>query len=332
LGFVKTKPNKVVDFLHKTLSIKPNAVWKARDFSALALAAAGRNAYIETMNNDSMPNSDTLHYRIEQDTTVDTLREGFLELTRRQMRKLKGKHALVIIDYTYEQFFGKAKTAWVHGYKPAKGSRGCFKMLALSVVVGDERFFLYAKPVSLISDEALELLQALAYVEELGIRVRMVLIDRGFAASAENIAVLQDAGVKYLGLYPKRKNIKRIIQDMKRAYKNCKFRIKGVPTRLVIGKMSEEFAWVFVTNLPRREFLAYLRLYKRRWNIETGFRVHDEAQIRTKSIDIRVRFFLFLVALVLYNAWKKLGMPTSFKRFVIVQERGVINAKEQKPT
>jgi hypothetical protein len=45
-----------------------------------------------------------------------------------------------------------------------------------------------------------------------------------------------------------------------------------------------------------------------------------------------MRFFLFLVALVLYNAWKKLGMPTSFKRFVIVQERGVINAAEQKPT
>lgn len=325
-------PNKVVAFLHKTLSVKPNAIWKERDFSALALAAASRNAYIETMNCGGMPNADTLHYRIEQDTTVDTLREGFLALTRKQMRRLKGKRALVIIDYTYEPFFGKAKNAWVHGYRPAKGSHGCFKQLALSVVAGEERFFLYAKPVSQISDEALEILQALAYVEELGVRMRVVLIDRGFAASSENLAVLQDAGVKYLGLYPKHRNIRRIIASMKRSYKNCKFRIKGVPTRLVIGKVSDEFAWTFVTNLPRREFMTYLRLYKRRWNIETGFRVHDEAHIRTKSTDVRVRFFLFLVALVLYNAWKKLGMPASFKRFVITQEWGVINVQEQKPT
>lgn len=326
------EPNKVVEFLHKTLSVKANAVWKEQDFSALVLAAASRNAYIETMNSEGMPNADTLHYRIEHDTNVQTLREGFLALTRRQMKKLRGKRALVIIDYTYEPFFGKAKSEWVHGYKPAKGSRGCFKQLALSIVVGEERFFLYAKPVSLISDEALELLQALAYVEELKIRMLVVLIDRGFAASSENLAVLQDAGVKYLGLYPKRMNIKRIIEGMKRAYKNCKFKIKGIPTRLVIGKVSKEFAWVFVTNLPRREFMTYLRLYKKRWNIETGFRVHDEAQIRSKSTDVRVRFFLFLVALVLYNAWKKLGMPTSFKRYVIVQEMGVIDAKEQKPT
>ena len=328
---MKKQPSKVVDFVHKTLSVKPNAHWKAQDYANLAALAASHHTYAETLPHDGLPDADTLHYRIERDTTVETLREGFLELTRRQMKKLHGKRALVIIDYTHEAFFGKAKSEWVHGYKPARGSRGCFKLLGLSVVVGDQRFFLYAKPVNLIADEALEILQMLAYVEELGIRMRMVLIDRGFAASRENLAVLQDSGVKYLGLYPKYPHIKRIIGSMQRSYKNCAFRIRGLPTRLVIGKVNEEFAWVFVTNLPRREFLTYLRLYKKRWNIETGFRVHDEAQIKTKSTDIRVRFFLFLVALVLYNAWKKLGMPTAFKRFVIELAWGVEHA-ERRPT
>lgn len=313
------------------LSVKPNAVWKEQDFLRLLSAASSHKTYLEVMNDKGLPNTDTLHYRIENDTTVQTLQEGFLQLTRKQMKKLCGKRALVIIDYTYEPFFGKAKSAWVHGYRPAKGSRGSFKQLALSVVIGEKRFFLYAKPVSQISDEAFELLQALAYVEELGIRMRVVLIDRGFTASAENLAVLQDAGVKYLGLYPKRKNIQRIIDGMKRAYKNCRFKIKGVPTRLVIGKVSEEFAWVFVTNLPQCEFVTYQRLYKKRWNIETGFRVQDEAQVKTKSTDIRVRFFLFLCALILYNSWKSLRAKMSFKRFVLFVERCVVR-DERKST
>jgi hypothetical protein len=323
------KPNRVLDFVHKTLSIKQNAHWKERDFTTLVVSAASRNTYVETVNSKAMPNADTLHYRIEKDTSVNDLQSCFLQLTRKQLRKVRGK-AIVIIDYTYEPFFGYTQNEWVHGYNPAKGSRGCFKILAASVVVNERRYFIYAKPVSLISDEAFELLQILAHVEDLDIKIKVVLVDRGFARDSENLAVLQDAGVKYLGLYPKYPNIKTIVGSMKRSYKNRKFRVKGVPTRLVIGK--EKFTWVFVTNLPKLEFISYLRLYKRRWNIETGFRVHDEATIKTKSLDIRVRFFLFLVALVLYNAWKRLDVATSFKRFVIVQELCTACSKEIKPT
>ena len=159
--------------------------------------------------------------------------------------------------------------------------------------------------------------------------IKAVLLDRGLAKNAENLALLRDMRVRYLGLYPKYRNIKRVIGRMKRAYKNCAFRVKGVPTRLVIGR--ENIDWVFVTNLPEKEFVTYLRLYKRRWNIETGFRVHDEARIRTKSINIRVRFFLFLVALVLYNMWKILGMPTPFKRFVIGQ-KWCVECVDRRPT
>lgn len=119
-----------MDFVHKTLSTKPNAVWKAQDYAALLGLAASHHTYVETLPQTGLPDADTLHYRIEQDTTVQTLHEGFLRLTRRQMKKLRGKRALVIIDYTHEPFFGKAQSEWVHAYKPAKGSRGCFRLLA----------------------------------------------------------------------------------------------------------------------------------------------------------------------------------------------------------
>jgi len=99
-------------------------------------------------------------------------------------------------------------------------------------------------------------------------------------------------------------------------YKRMPFEVKGIKTTLVIIR-DEKFDWKFVTNLRFVDFVKYIKVYKKRWNIETGFRVADEAKIKTKSLDIRVRYFLFLVALILYNIWYFLGKPVTFKRFVI---------------
>ncbi len=130
---------------------------------------------------------------------------------------------------------------------------------------------------------------------------------------SENVALLKDINVKYLGLYQKYKNIRKIIKSMKRKHINRKF------------------AWVFVTNMELDDFHKYLKLYKRRWNIETGFRVHDEATIKTKSVDVRVRFFLFLAAMLLYNEWKSLGMPMMIG-FTLCKARESPREKNESPT
>lgn len=314
-------PNKLVELIHKTLSIKQNAVWEARDFARFLAEAAKCDTYLETMNSETMPNSDTLHYRIHQDVEINALHNAFLSITKKCVRKLRRRKVIVIIDYTHEPFFGRTKNDWVHGYMPASGSRGSYRFLSASIVIDDKRYFVYGKPVNRITDESFELLQILAQIELLELKIEVVLLDRGFARSSENIAVLKDAGVKYLGLYQKYKNIKNIIKGTKRRYINRKFKVKGIPTRLVIGK--KEIAWVFVTNMKFSVFEKYLKLYKKRWNIETGFRVHDEACIKTKSTDIRVRYFLFIAAMLLYNVWKYLDAKISFKRFVIQLWSGV---------
>lgn len=333
MGFMQTKSNRLVDFINKILSIKQNAVWKAQDFALLAATAASHNTYLETVNLKTMPNSDSLHYRITMDTDVNKLMNKFLTLTKKQLRKLKGKKAIVIVDYTCEPFFGKTQDDWIHGYRPAPGSRGCYKFLVASIVVGEQRYFVYAKPVSIIADETFELWQMLTHLQILGIKIKVVLMDRGIARDAENLALLHDLKIKYLGLYPKYRNIKKIIAKMKLRFINRKFKVKSVPTRLVIGKdIKRKFAWVFVTNMEIGEFHKYLQLYKKRWNIETGFRVHDEATIKTKSTDIRVRYFLFIAGMLLYNCWKSLVVKISFKRFVIQLWRGVENVCKTKPT
>lgn len=58
--------------------------------------------------------------------------------------------------------------------------------------------------------------------------------------------------------------------------------------------------------------------YKNRWRIETGFRVQDEARIKSKSKEIRVGFFFFVYEQLLQLLWAVLYKDgVSFKGFLL---------------
>jgi len=79
--------------------------------------------------------------------------------------------------------------------------------------------------------------------------------------------------------------------------------------------------WTFVTNINRNLF-RYIQIYRRRWNIENGFQVCDRANIDTKSVKEKIRYFFFLFTLVLYNLWKSMKISIPFKRLVILLVEG----------
>lgn len=318
---MQTEPNKIVDFIHKTFSIKPNG-YEAKDFAALLAVASAYRDYVETINDKCLPNADTLHNRIKQDTEILSLLERFLNTTKKYLPRLKGKKVIAIVDITYDPFFGDdTADMWVHGYKPAKGCVGCYKFLAVHIIADNKRYFVYAIPLDIVAEQAELIEEALDYIEGYGIKIKKALLDRGFADS-KILKLLNKRKLKYLCLYPKHSNIKNIIKQMKRSYINRKFEVRGVETRLVIGK-TEKITWVFVTNMEFADLVKYIRLYRKRWNIETGFRMQDEAQIKTKSKHIEIRYFYFLIALLLYNCWKVLKIKISFRRFLIEVQRGV---------
>jgi hypothetical protein len=72
------------------------------------------------------------------------------------------------------------------------------------------------------------------------------------------------------------------------------------------------YDWLFSTNVKLEDVKGYVHIYKGRWGIETTFRVQDEVEVKSKSKDMRVRYFLFLFEVLLYDLWQFFKNGVSF--------------------
>ncbi|HID27925.1 MAG TPA: hypothetical protein EYP22_08965 [Methanosarcinales archaeon] len=63
--------------------------------------------------------------------------------------------------------------------------------------------------------------------------------------------------------------------------------------------------FAYATNLKLNEKIAYARSneFRLRWREETGYRVEKGFRANTKSLSYNVRFFLFVLSLILSNIW-----------------------------
>ena len=96
----------------------------------------------------------------------------------------------------------------------------------------------------------------------------------------------------------------------------------------------KSFDWAFATNQSSINLDYIVATYKRRWRIKTGFRVQDEAQIKSKSIDTRIRFLFFVYKQMLQLLWVMLHKEdVSFKSSswicMISVKSGIVNRSDQ---
>jgi len=162
--------------------------------------------------------------------------------------------------------------------------------------------------------------------------IKLVLFDRGFY-SKELMLTLSKTGYPYLIFVPKNEKVKRELAEMAEAERkkiHYEFKLnkdktilRGRTTLALLKKIFEpsngkSFDWAFATNQDEIDLDYIIPTYKGRWRIETGFRVQDEARIKSKSKDMRIRFFFFVYEQVLQLLWAVLYKEElSFKAFVI---------------
>jgi hypothetical protein len=305
----------------------------ASTLNTFLLSACAHNTYIETVSNKA----DTLHrYISESEHSMFTF--SYLHFIKQISNKinLDKKKVVLAFDYTKETFWGNVNGFDIHGTQNTEKGTGAFKFLTCSQVSGKlhAKIPLISIPISMGHNKTSAITHCISLIKDYIGEIELTLFDREFY-NKELMMTLNYLDIPYLIFVPKKKGvIKDTLEDMypsemiTRIYKFDVNKHKTVyhdETTMAFlkaifdGKTYEHFDWCFVTNVPNFDPNKMVPMYKCRWRIETGFRVQDEAGMKSKTTEILPRYFFFLYEQLLQAMWyvfyKK---EMSFKQFIMI--------------
>ncbi len=309
--------------------IKKNNQYGMEDYAAALLFMLGFRASAETIGQlHGIPSPDRILALISSHTAKEWHRI-INEMLHRYLEKVtfpKDAKLIVAIDLTDIPFYGDRNCPFACGYKPKKGTTYSVLFLVISIEVPGFRFPVAFYPVTQLDYALLTdyILETLAYLQSLR-PIDVVLFDRGFL-SRERLQQLADQGYHVIAPLPLTPDVKRGIEHLVRQA-NKKQLKKGLKsTTLPTSKRVPEgfyvvivrhrrcrqapelcvhnhFPWVaFVTNLPLAP-KTVVKLYGKRWGIETKFRLVKQVLPPTSSRNFAIRVGLMGLALLWYAAW-----------------------------
>ena len=295
------------------------------------LDAAAYNTYIETVGNKA----DTLYLRTKESLT-EMITYSYLESIRRLSKKFnwKEKEVMLAFDYTDEDFYGDVQGLDIHGWTGKSGVTGKFKFLTCSIVSDEipEKIPLISIPIMMGHYKSYAITYCLELIKEHIGKIVLILFDRGFY-DKDLMYELSQNRFPYLIFVPKHKDKQEILYPMDKEekiaiyneFKVNKDKSKYLGENILIflkqvynKKSDKEYDWVFATNVEDMVLDSIIKTYKKRWRMETSFRVQDDATIKCKSKEMKIRYFLFMFQQMLQTQWVCFYKEeVSFKEFLI---------------
>lgn len=307
------------------------------------------NTYVETVGNKA----DSLHLAIKN-VPISNIYWEYLRTVKIVGKRfnLQNLDVILAFDYTDEDFYGKPRNMWLHSWTGENGVTSKFKFLTAAIISSEipEKIPLISIPIQIGHNLAKEVCFCITLIRPLVKTIRLLLFDRGFYS--KELMLTLNSDYPYLIFVPKNKRVKKELSHMvekekKKIYYEFKLNkdktiLRGKTTLALLkqifdSKAKKTFDWAFATNQDEINLDNIVATYKGRWRIETGFRVQDEAKIKSKSTDIKVRFFLFVYEQVLQMLWIALYKEeVSFKEFLLnicelCENRSRKAEKRQKP-
>ena len=316
-------------FLQKAFaSLRSGIILPLNHIGFFLVKAAKAHSYVETLGE----HADALHLWIKGSYEED-LQRAFEQQVRKALKHLGVSYAKLAFDITSEPFYGKTRGLHIFNVK-GESYQSEFKFITVCLITKNKQIPLMALPVRIGEGGGTKLaIELLEYCQCLFRGIRLALFDRGFY-SAELIDYLEARHIRYLILVPEKKGriseyvaqtaeLGHYRHQLYYAKKKSKWKPK---TMIVVCKGIDDFEWIFATNIRFKTRCEYIWHYKRRWQIETNFRVEDEARVKSKSSRYLIRYFYFLVSLLLHLLWivhKNIHAYSPFKKYLDTIEQAL---------
>jgi len=291
--------------------------------------SAAYNTYIETIGNKA----DILYLRIKK-SLISMVRHAYLEYIKRLSKKfeLNKKSVILAFDYTEEDFYGDAQGFDIHGWTKKDAITGKFKFLTCSIISDEipQKIPLISTPIRIGHYKSHEVLYCLSLIKNYIGKIRLILFDREFYNN-DLMYELTKMEYPFLIFVKKFKEYKNLLEELEEkktifvhdyTVNKNQSKYKGENylaflKQIYDPRSDKNYDWIFATNVEKVVLSDLLITYKKRWRIETQFRVQDEAKIRCKSKDMRIRYFFFLLEQLLQVTWICFHDRTPFKKFLI---------------
>ena len=325
LGELKHFINYALD-----LSYKKNSI-TGFELIVPLLESSEKNTYIEVVSNKA----DTFYLRCKESLT-SMMTYSYLNYIKRISQKfeLNKKEVILAFDYTDEDFYGDVQGFDIHGWTGKDAVKGKFKFLTCSIVSDEipQKIPLISIPIKLGHYKSSVIIHCLHLIKDYIGEIKLLLFDRGYY-DKDLMYELSDMKYPFLIFVPKHQDKQSILYPMDKGQQIAiynEFEVNKnnstyIGENILIflkqiydKKSDKEYDWVFATNVEWILLEKIITTYKKRWRIETQFRVQDEARIKCKSKEMKIRYFLFLFEQMLQTIWicfyKDEG---SFKEFLI---------------
>ncbi len=317
---------------HLVIPSAPNSHYNNRDILESLVYLSIEERYAESgledlasTRQEHTPSADTLLYRLKKldrkqaYAMLISANDSVLEKLRR--RGIFRKPVIAAVDLSNDNYYGEYN-GLLRRSKKERGTNLFYTYASFHIVEKGKRITVFTVPVYQLDDHATiceELIKA-AWIR--GIKIKKLLIDRGFY-SVDVMNMLGRLKVEFLMPAIKNGRMKQAIEDYHNHLipKMVKFRIRNSREEeasfgLMIYRkkeaketdpISDQYI-VFATNMKYSEARKLYRKipleYKKRWGIETGFRVQNTVKAMTTSQNYTIRIIYQMLSVIIYNLWQ----------------------------
>ena len=312
-----------------TTKSRKNEVTVQNITSTLIMAATNLAFVNESCKSSGKVSKSQVIYRKLDGISINNIQECFQKHTLKFLKLLKlfsrNRQFILSFDTTKEAFYGEYSKAenplYLHEGSIAKESYFYYEFLTVAITCNNGiKYIIDGRIVDqgcYIEDYVEKMVE---FVKD-KLSLELILFDRGFTSWAV-VDVLKKHNVPYMIFWRKsgkwhekefasmKDGDVKEIEKSEKLYRDKDY-VKVHSSFVLIKKYNykdKKYDWIFATNIKLKSAEAYVKRYKKRWGIETIYRVTDKIRIYTTSTKAVIRFFLFMITCFVYNIWRSFQM------------------------
>jgi len=321
---IELRPKHCVDSVLKPLidniSIKINGSLTCKDLFHTAVCMAVDNGSVHSISKHyhEVVCETSIRYHFKKLDIDDLIRLNEKILLQGPINSLKPeKKYEFAIDYTNDPYYGETDPSnenFVIRSQAKKSTNSFYSYVSLSIINKNERFTISVLPVEKDKTKVDYLIYFMDLIKKLNFKIKILCLDREFY-SADVFEFLQKKDIPHITpVVRKGKVIQQMLIGRKARSAEYVMKIshkKEIRLNIVIDvkylkgkrgkKGCENLGFVvYVINWSPRKLST---VYRRRFAIESSYRMRNIVKPKTSTRDVTFRYFFALVSFLLRNAW-----------------------------